>query len=120
MKKFIKNLEPIICDCCGKITYSAKEVCNLLGLEDVERALNELDPDMKSIIVYDSDEEGKDLSEPTEMNVLNLEGIFALVFLSPTPFAKIIQRRIIDEYVEKIISSSNGKKLRLLPAKVKF
>lgn len=117
MIKLVENLEPIICDCCGKITYSAKDVCDLLGIDNAERALKKLDPDMKSEMVSDSDEEDWDLSEPDKMDVVNLNGIFALVFQSKTSFAKITQRRIIDEYVEKIISSSGEtKKLKLLPA----
>lgn len=116
IKKLVENLEPIICDCCGKISYSAKEVCELLGIDDVERALRQLDPDMKDEMFT---EEDLDLSEHDETDVVTLNGILALVFQSQTPFAKITQRWVIDEFVEKVLLKSvDLKELELLPAEV--
>jgi len=107
LKKLVKNLEPHVCDCCGKISYSAKDVCELLGIDDAEQALRELDPDMKSVMVSGSDVE----------DVVTLNGIFALVFKSQTSFAKIIQRWTIDEFVEKaFLGEDEPKELELLPA----
>jgi prophage antirepressor-like protein len=117
IKKLVENFEPHICDCCGKISYCAKEVCDLLGIDDVERALNGMDPDMKTEMISDSDEEDWDLSEPEKKDVVTLNGIFALVFKSQISFAKIIQRWIIDGFVEKILlDEDEPKELRLLPA----
>ncbi len=114
IKKLVENLEHIICDCCGKISYSAKEVCELLGIDDVERALRQLDPDMKDEMFT---EEDLDLSEHDETDVVTLNGILALVFQSQTPFAKITQRWVIDEFVEKVLLKSvDLKELELLPA----
>ena len=116
IRKFIKNLEPHICDCCGKVNYSAKEVCELLGIEDAERALRQLDPDMKDEMFP---EEDRDLSESDKMDVVTLNGILALVLQSQTPFAKMTQRWIIDEFVEKVLlKSDESKDLELLPAEV--
>ncbi len=116
IKKLVENLEPIICDCCGKISYSAKEVYELLGIDDVERALRQLDPDMKDEMFT---EEDLDLSEHDETDVVTLNGILALVFQSQTPFAKITQRWVIDEFVEKVLLKSvDLKELELLPAEV--
>ena len=114
IKKLVENLEPIICDCCGKISYSAKEVCDLLGIDDVKRALRQLDPDMKDEMFT---EEDLDLSEHDETDVVTLNGILALVFQSQTPFAKITQRWVINEFVEKVLlSEGEAKELELLPA----
>ena len=109
MKKIIEQLEPIICDCCGKITYSAKDVCGLLEIENVEKALMELDPEMKTKMVFGSDGENWDLSESDREDVVNLHGILAFVFQSQTLFAKTTQRRVMDEYVENIFPNSNNK-----------
>ena len=90
-----------------KVSYSATEVCALLGIDNVERALKELDPEMKTEMISGSDEE----------DVVTLHGIFALVFKSQTSFAKIIQRWIIDGFVEKtLLDEDEPKELELLPA----
>jgi prophage antirepressor-like protein len=114
IRKFIKNLEPHICDCCGKVHYSAKEVCELLGIDNVEQALRELDPDMKDEMFP---EEDWDLSEAESMDVVTLVGVFALVFQSQISFAKMIQRWIIEGLVEKVfLIEDESKQLELLPA----
>ncbi len=107
IKKLVRTFKPMVCDCCGKIGYSAKEVCDLLGIDNVEQALNDLNPDMKTEMISGSDVE----------DVVTLKGIFALVFESQTSFAKIIQRWIIDGFVEKILlDEDEPKELELLPA----
>jgi prophage antirepressor-like protein len=114
INNLVKNLEPNICDCCGKVSYSAEEVCKLLGIEDAERALRQLDPDMKDEMFPEDD---YDLSKSDKMDVVTLNGILALVFQSQTPFAKVTQRWVIDEFVEKVLlSEGEAKELELLPA----
>jgi prophage antirepressor-like protein len=116
INNLVKKLEPIICECCGKVSYSAEEVCKLLGIDDVERALRELDPDMKDEMFPEDD---YDLSESDKIDVVTLNGILALVFQSQTPFAKVTQRWVIDEFVEKVLlKSDESKDLELLPAEV--
>jgi hypothetical protein len=116
INNLVKNLEPIICECCGKVSYSAKEVCELLGIDDVDRALRELDPDMKDEMFP---EEDWDLAESDKTDVITLNGILALVFQSQTSFAKMTQRWIIDKFVEKVLlSEGESKELGLLPAGV--
>ena len=107
IKKLVRTFKPIICDCCGKIGYSAKEVCDLLGIDNVEQALNDLNPDMKTEMISGADVE----------DVVTLKGIFALVFKSQTSFAKIIQRWIIDGFVEKVfLNEVKSGELRQLSA----
>ena len=119
IRKLVGYLEPHICDCCGKIHYSAKEVCELLRIEDVERALNELDPVMTSEMYNHEDKEDWDLAESEKIDVVTLEGVFALVFKSQSSFAKQIQRWIIAEFVEKLLSDEDeSEDLELFPAEV--
>jgi len=119
IRKLVKNLEPIICECCGKVSYSAEEVCQLLGIDNVEQALNKLDPDMRYKMVSGLDEEDWDLSEAESMDVVTLEGVFALVFQSQISFAKMIQRWIIEGFVEKVfLIEDESKQFELLPAEV--
>jgi prophage antirepressor-like protein len=116
INNLVKNLEPNICDCCGKVSYSAEDVCKLLGIEDAERALRQLDPDMKDEMFP---EEDWDLAESDKTDVITLNGILALVFQSQTSFAKMTQRWIIDEIVEKfLLSEDEPIEFRLLPAEV--
>ena len=79
IRKLVKNLEPHICGCCGKVHYSAKEACDLLGIDNVEQALDELDPVLKDEMVFGSDEDGWDLAESETTDVVTIGGIFALV-----------------------------------------
>jgi prophage antirepressor-like protein len=119
IRKLVKNLEPHICGCCGKVHYSAKEACDLLGIDDLDQALRELDPDMKDEMVFGSDEDGWDLAESEKMDVVTLEGVFALVFHSQTSFSKILQRWIIEGFVEKVFfGKEESKQLELRPAEV--
>jgi prophage antirepressor-like protein len=114
VKTFNKTIKLMQCVDCGKFFCDAKDVCNLLEIEDTELALNELDPDMKEEMFP---EEDCDLWEADKNDVLTMSGVFALVFQSKTPFAKDTQRWIIDEFVKKVLLSEGvSKELGLLPA----
>jgi hypothetical protein len=76
----------------------------------------ELDPDMKDEMFP---EEDWDLAESDKTDVITLNGILALVFQSQTSFAKVTQRWVIDEFVEKfLLSEDEPIEFRLLPAEV--
>ena len=103
--------------------FNRGEVLITVPLEEmlpghIEMLQNE-HPDLKSVMVSGSDEEDLDLSEHDETDVVTLEGVFALVFQSQISFAKMIQRWIIEGFVEKVfLIEDESKELELLPAEV--
>ena len=109
INKLVRTFKPIVCDCCEKTGYSAKEVCDLLGIQNVEQALSDLHSDMKTEMISGTDVE----------DVVTLEGVFTLVFQSQSSFAKQIQRWIIEGFVEKLLlDEDESEDLELLSVEV--
>jgi prophage antirepressor-like protein len=82
--------------------WVARDVCELLEIKDVDRAIAELDPDDKSELVFRSKCSDPDSSEPKKTVVINFSGVFSLLFQSQAPIAKKFKRWIINQFLDSV------------------
>jgi hypothetical protein len=88
---------------CDYMDYwVAGDVCELLEIKDIDRAIAELDQDDKSELFYSSENSDSDSSEPKKTVVINYRGLFSLLFQSQSPIAKKLKRWVINEFLEPV------------------
>jgi hypothetical protein len=119
---------------CGQYDYwSAKDVCEQLEIEDVDRALAELDPEDKSEMYFRSTCTDPESSEPKKLVVVNVEGVWSLLLQSQAPIAKKFKRWVINQFLYTAFYSNENfiydidrsivseiEKLGLFPAGIQF
>jgi prophage antirepressor-like protein len=76
--------------------FVAKDVCEILGLENVTKAVERLEDDEKGLTTIQS------LGGPQETNIINEPGLYSLVFTSRKPEAKIFKRWVTHEVLPAI------------------
>ncbi len=80
----------------GEPWFVAKDVCDVLDLENVTRAIERLDDDEKGLTTIQT------LGGPQEMNVVNEPGLYAMILTSRKPEAKQFRRWITHEVIPAI------------------
>jgi prophage antirepressor-like protein len=86
----------------GQIWWVAKDICKILGLDNVSKALIELDQDEKR------DVSGKDITESnvgnniSKLKLINEPGLYRLIFKSIKPEAKKFQKWVYHEVIPQI------------------
>jgi len=76
--------------------FVAADVCRILDLENVTRALDGIDDDEKGVTI------GKTLGGDQSMNVVTESGLYALVFKSRKPEAKAFRKWVTSEVLPAI------------------
>lgn len=80
----------------GEPWFSAKDVCQALGLENSGQAVSRLDGDEKGVIISDTPG-GKQ-----ELRAVNESGIYSLIFQSRKPEAKRFRKWVTGEVLPSI------------------
>lgn len=83
----------------GEPWFVAADVCRVLGLEQVSRAMDRLDDDEKGLLKV-THPQSKD--KTLEMNGVNEAGLYHLVLCSNKPEAKVFKRWITHEVIPAI------------------
>ena len=76
--------------------FLAKDICEILELNNVSQALSRLDDDEKGIILNDT------LGGKQEMSVVNESGLYALILSSRKPEAKKFRKWVTNEVLPTI------------------
>ena len=76
--------------------FAAKDVCELLGLDDSRQAVSRLDDDEKGVINSDT------LGGKQELTFVNESGMYALIFQSRKPQARAFQRWVTGEVLPSL------------------
>jgi prophage antirepressor-like protein len=84
----------------GEPWFVTKDVCDILGLNNITESLRNLDDDEVSNL---SNTEVRDLSVPNRgMNIINEPGLYRLIFQSRKPEAKQFKRWVFHEVLPAI------------------
>ena len=88
----------------GEPWFVAADVCAILGLSQVTRALDRLDDDEKQVIDFSILTNGKGRSNqqlskfnPKSVNIINESGLYALILTSRKPEAKKFKKWVTSE-----------------------
>jgi len=81
----------------GSKCWIAKGVCEIFGIENADQVIANLDPEEKSVIVFEANQDGLNDSAPNEITVVNEYGFVTLMYLSQTEFAKEARHCLIDK-----------------------
>lgn len=81
----------------GEVWFVAKDVCDILGLSNVTRALSTLDDDERNTLTLSKGNKGN-----PEMNIINESGLYTLIFKSLKPEAKTFRKWITSEVLPAI------------------
>lgn len=76
--------------------WVAKDVCDVLGLDNVSMALDRLDDDEKGVSIVDT------LGGPQKMSIINESGLYSLILASRKPEAKEFKRWVTQEVLPSI------------------
>ena len=77
-------------------------ICEELKIEDVDRAVLELEPDQKTVISLGKDQDGRTYRGKDNVLLTDTSGLFYLILRSQTPFGKRIRRWITDEVLQEL------------------
>lgn len=88
----------------GEVWFVAKDVCDVLELSNAREAISSLDEDEKNTVRISDGNRGN----PT-LNVINEPGLYALVFRSNKPEAKVFSRWVRHEVLPKIRKTGSYK-----------
>ena len=81
----------------GEPYWVAKDVCDVLGIDNSRQALTRLDDDeKKGVIINDT------LGGPQQMSVVSESGLYALIFTSRKPEAKVFKKWVTSEVLPSI------------------
>ena len=94
---FHKNEVRVMIDAIGEPWWVAKDVCDLLGLENSRKAVNDLDEDDVTIS-YITDALGR----KQQTNIINESGLYQLIFRSRKEEAKAFKRWISHDVLPSI------------------
>jgi prophage antirepressor-like protein len=81
----------------GDVWFVARDVCDILEIKNVSDALERLDKDEKNTIVISEGIRGN-----PNMSVINESGVYALVFTSRKPEAKVFKKWVTSEVLPAI------------------
>ena len=81
----------------GEAWFVAKDVCDILGLENVTKALKRLDEDELTLLRVRAGGQNR------EINGINESGLYALILRSDKPEAKPFRRWVTHEVLPDII-----------------
>jgi len=93
----LTNQETRIVDIDGNPWWLAKDVCEILGLENVSQAISRLDEDEKSFIIINDGTPGT-----PNRAVINEPGLYSLILRSSKPEAKAFRRWVTHEVLPQI------------------
>lgn len=101
-------------DAEGCIWFVAKDVCTLLGLDQVTNALKGLDDDEAALTkVKVRSEDGTE--QMREVNIINEPGLYKLIFRSNKPQAKVFTRWVTHEVLPSIRKTGGyGRKYKVI------
>ena len=82
----------------GGVLWSVEDVCKYLQIEDPDKAVKELDPEVKdeTLVLPDDDSQAKKL--PRKVAIIDYRGLFSLLFRSQAPIAKKFQSFVNDQF----------------------
>ena len=105
-KTFGKNVKGAECPCCGESVLLANDVCEILCIADADKAIAELDSDMKTEILVEPDKhkskDSKIHSLPQKEVFITYSGLFSLILQSPLPMAAKLRKFLSDWYLNAI------------------
>ena len=76
--------------------FVAKDICEIIGIQNVPQAMHQLDEDEKLIYVLDRS------GQKRELNMVNESGLYALIIRSNKPQAKKFRKWITSEVLPAI------------------
>jgi len=85
--------------------FLAKDICEILGLNNVSQALSRLDDDERGVILNDTpskNQHGDFGTVKQEMSVVNESGLYALILSSRKPEAKKFRKWVTNEVIPAI------------------
>ena len=85
-----------------EIWFVAKDVCDILELDNVTQALNALDDDEKMTLSQSESHSGK-RGGAQSLNVVSEPGLYALIFKSNNPEAKAFARWVRHELLPQVM-----------------
>lgn len=95
----------VIRDEHGETWWVAVDVCKVLGLVQVSRAMDRLDDDEKTTLTISTGllEQGVSVNNPgTSLNLVNEPGLYSLILTSRKPEAKAFKRWVVHEVLPAI------------------
>lgn len=102
---FQGNPVRVIKDEQGEPWWTAVDVCRVLGLDQVSRALSRLDDDEKTTLTISTghiDQGFSDNAPGTSLNLVNEPGLYRLILTSRKPEAKAFSRWVTHEVLPAI------------------
>ena len=81
----------------GEPYWVAKDVCDVLGIDNTSQALSRLDDDEKNTIILNDGNRGN-----PNMAVVSESGLYALIFTSRKPEAKVFKKWVTSEVLPSI------------------
>lgn len=83
----------------GEPWFVARDVCDILGLEQVSRAMDRLDDDERGLLKITHPQSPE---KTIEVNAVNEPGLYQLIIASNKPEAKLFKRWITHEVIPSI------------------
>ena len=96
VKQSEKMIEPIITE-LGEFFWYIKDVCRVLEIDEVDQAINELDPEVWAAM---TDAPGQDVKGSA---VVNDDGLFALLLRGQAPIAKEFRRWVTRDLLFRVL-----------------
>ena len=98
------NVRTVILD--DEVWFVAKDVCDILGLDNVTQAISTLDDDEKMTLSQNEGHSGK-RGGAQSLNVVSEPGLYALIFKSQKPEAKAFARWVRHELLPQVMHTGN-------------
>ena len=89
----------------GEVWFVAKDVCDILEISNVSKAIQELDDDEKSTLTISEGTSPK--GGNPNMNVVSESGLYALIFKSRKPEAKAFARWVRHELLPQVMHTGS-------------
>ena len=96
MKQTLNRVEKLDVYCCSGDYWAAKDVCNILEIEDADQVIADLDPDLKAEYTY--------VKENKKIDAVNRKGLFTLMLQSQTPIAKRFKKWLLGDVLNSVLS----------------
>ena len=98
------NVRTVILD--DEVWFVAKDVCDILGLDNVTQAISTLDDDEKMTLSQNEGHSGK-RGGAQSLNVVSEPGLYALIFKSQKPEAKAFARWVRHELLPQVMHTGS-------------
>ena len=113
------NVRTVILD--DEVWFVAKDVCDILGLDNVTQAISTLDDDEKMTLSQNEGHSGK-RGGAQSLNVVSEPGLYALIFKSQKPEAKAFARWVRHELLPQVMHTGsyirmNAESINVIAAK---